>query len=81
LDLAPWVGESAAFHGEKEFIASFVCTGVRTLEDVVLGFEMELAARTEMSVDCCGTNMFLLGTSVEPAMETFRARDPFDRVQ
>ena len=51
------------------------------LEDVVLGFKMELAARTEMSIDCCGTNMFLLGTSVEPAVDTFGAGDPFDRVQ
>jgi hypothetical protein len=80
LDLAPWSDEDSAFHGKKEFVASFVCTGVGALENMFLSFKTELAARTQMGIRSSGTDMFLLGTCVEPAMETFRTGDSCIRI-
>ena len=58
-----------------------MCTGVRALEYVILSFKVELAARTQMCIRSSGTDVFLLGASVEPAMDTFGAGDSFERIQ
>jgi hypothetical protein len=54
---------------------------VRALEYMILSFKVYLASRTQMSIRSSGTEVFLLGTSVEPAMEMFGAGNSFERIQ
>jgi hypothetical protein len=54
---------------------------VRALEYMTLSFKVYLAARTQMSIRSSGTDVSLLDTGVEPAMETFGARNSFERIQ
>jgi hypothetical protein len=48
---------------------------------MILSFKVYLALRTQMSIHSSGTNVFLLGTGVEPAMEMFGAGNSFERIQ
>jgi hypothetical protein len=54
---------------------------VRALEYMILSFKVYFASRTQMSIRSSGTEVFLLGTGVEPAMETFGAGNSFERIQ
>jgi hypothetical protein len=54
---------------------------VRALEYMILSFKVYLALRTQMSIRSSGTNVFLSGAGVEPAMETFGAENLFERIQ
>jgi hypothetical protein len=81
LNLAPRVGEDAAFQGKKKFVALFVCTGVGALKYMVLSFKMKFAMRTQMGIQGSRGDVLLLGTSVDPAVNVFGAGDMFEGVQ
>jgi hypothetical protein len=68
LHLAPWIGEDAAFHGKKKFVAALVGARMGALKNMFLSFKFELASGTEVGARGGRADVSLLGAGVEPAM-------------